>query len=416
MFRAMNKPPTISSLINSPDTKLETVFKHSQFPNVLRQETSEIVRFLTCHANMSRLIRYALTTELWEEDPTKRFQMLSVAILSESTSKLKEQLSCNPLLLAQIKAFPDSSYYRHSVVCGNFSRIVLFLARATEGEILGTEFAFLSNYLTQNLGFLSLNKLFHSLIVDFSIPFAVSSEMIQSILKQLSNPPMVFPTLFLFRNILKSQPDFISLIDDDATIRRFISIGVDSYFKAPLVAHEAFSISRSILDKTPTATQSSIFKPFSSQSDINCATAAALLVFPDDVIHFIPRFFAGTFPTILNRAIRQVLTRLPAMALSDLAEQTHICKLAVDAFDSYAAAKTNGDLLEVIRLFSERGIYCCKAHKTEWKAFTRGHLRERYQLVMSNYGGMGQEVSDLQKRLFESMDDLYSILGTDEDD
>jgi hypothetical protein len=344
---------------------------------------------------------------------------MSVAILSGGTSRLQEMISRNPIFLEQIKVFPDSPYARNAIICGHFSRIVQFLVRSTNGEILGTELRFLSDFLLKNCDLFGIRELFEVLIVEFTIPFYVSTDMFHAILDQLDNPTMVFPVLWLLRNIIQMKPDLVSLFDDDKSIERLLDLAVHRYFKSPLIANAAFSIISSIFETKPMADRCRLTRKhgFQYETGINAATAAALLVFPDGVIHFIPQFFAGELPTFLNAAVWRVVTSLPAVALSALAEKTHACQLAIDAFDAYRQEKTNGHFLDLVRLFSERGMYCCKAHKKQWKAFTSEVLRERYQLVMSNYGGRrGTDAGEIEKDLFQSMDDLYSILAEDEDD
>jgi hypothetical protein len=406
-------------LLKNPETKLEVIFKNTQFTNLLRQETADVVAFLTRDSTMERLLQYSLTTELANEENARRFQSMALGILSAGSSRLADAVARNSLLLTRIKQFPESQYCRHPVICGNFSRIVQFLASATNGEILGIELKFLPGFLLQNFDLLGFRELFQHLIVNFTIPFCVSVATAHSILEQIANERMILPVLFLIRDILKAQPDFISLFDDQFSLTTLFKLGIRSYVKWPIVAKEAFSIIGSIFDTKALADRHRFTLPddFEFHSHINCATTAVLLIFPDEVVHFVPSFFLGTLPTILNSTVKQIVTRLPAIQLSALAEKIHICKLAMDAFVSYSQEKTNGHFLELVRHFSERGIVCCKAHKRHWKSFTQEQLRERYQLVMSNYGGRrGSDAFEIQRDLFQSMDDLYSILAADEDD
>jgi hypothetical protein len=410
---------SLAPVLKNPDTKLETIFKNNQFLNLLRQETPDVVAFLSRDGIMSQLIQYALTTELSNGQNSKRFQSMAVAILSGGTSRLQDAISRNQILLESIKQFPDSPYSRNAVVCGNFSLIVQFLARSTNGEILGTDLKFLSDFLLKNLDLFALRELFKCLIVDFTIPFCVSTEMLHELLDRVDTEALVFPALFLLRDVAQEKPDLLSLFDDDESVGRLLSLGIDSYFSKPLIAKEAFSILYSIFETKAMAEPCWPIgkRVFEYHTTVNCATAAALLVFPESVVYFIRPFFAGMLPTMLSGAVMQVVARLPGAALSDLAAKTHLCQLAIEGFAAYSLEKTNGHFIELVRLFSERGMYCCKAHKKQWKQFTSELLRGRYQLVMSHYGGRAMsDAVDIEKDLFQSMDDLYSILAADEDD
>jgi hypothetical protein len=370
---------------------------------------------------MKRLIQYALTTDLQAESSGKKFGAMAVGILTTSTAKLQEQISRNQQLIETIKSFPDSFYATNPQICGNFDQIVAFLAEATSGEILGSEFGFLAKFLIDHLDILAFRQLLFKLIVNFTLPFCVSTEMMTLLLDQAKQTKSTFNVVFLMRDILNGKPDLGLLLADDHSISTLFQLGVDNYFSSPIISRELFLIVDSINEANPQTNLAKISLSFRLNFDftsvLNCATSSALMLFPRDLITFIAPFFECRLPTMLNNAVNSLVNRLSPEELTELAEKTHICNLAMTNFDTYREKKTNGHFLDVAMLFSEKGMPCCKAHRKPWKKFAREELTTQYRKVMSNYGGkMNAEVATLQRELFESMDDLYAILGNDDED
>jgi hypothetical protein len=298
------------------------------------------------------------------------------------------------------------------VICGNFSRIVQFLARATTGEILGTEFEFLPSFLIRNIDVTGARELLFDLMVNFTVPFCVSPEMVALLLRQLANPDAVLPTLLLIRDVLAAAAGLARLFGSDECLVPLFRTAVAEYLRNPLVARECFVTIERLAEPCGLCSQ---FR-FLFYEVVNCATGAALAVFPEDVGRFVCPLFWGELPTFMNAVVMTVVRRMNYPQLIELAETSHLCKVAIDGFGKYEQGKTNGHFLDGVRIFSERGICCCTVHKKEWTQFTK-NVQTRYQQVMANYGGRtNPEAEYLQKELFQSMDDLYSVLGADDDD
>jgi hypothetical protein len=403
---------SLTPLLRDQATKLETIFKSTQFNNLLRQETADVVAFLARDPIVERLLQYTLTEELVDSEQFKRYQSLALTVLCGGKAGLQEKISSNRLLIQKLKAFPDSQFARNPVICGNFSRIVQFLVRATTGEILGSEFGFLPSFLIQNIDLAGARELLFDLMANFTIPFCVSPEMVASLLQQLANPTAVLPTLLLIRDVVGAATELGRLFWGDSCLTLLFQTGVSEYLRNPLVARECFATIGRLAD--PCRLRFQFNFPF--YEVVNCATDAALSVFPEEVARFVCPFFRSELPTILNAAVMTVVRRMTSRQLVELAETTHLCQVAVDSFGTYERGKTNGHFLDGVRIFSERGICCCSAHQKEWKELTK-KVRARYKQVMANYGGRtNPEAEYIQKDLFQSMDDLYSILGADDDD
>jgi hypothetical protein len=262
---------------------------------------------------------------------------------------------------------------------------------------------------------LGLRELLFNLIVSYTLPFCVSPAMVHSLLKE---GEASLPVIFLIRDVLKAQPDLSALFETQECLSVLFRAAVDNYSAKPLLSCQSFRIIQMILSHctNPELEEYASRFQFTFTSEINCATAEALLTFPSHLPEFVPKFFGSELPTILNSAVVKLIGRMSVQELGVLAESTHICKLAMDCFADYRDRKINGHFLDVVMVFSDKGICCCSEHESKWEKFVCKRLPEQYRRVMSNYGGeTNADDTALQKDLFASMDDLYSLLGSDDE-
>jgi hypothetical protein len=408
---------SFSSLLKDPKTTLENVLRHQQFQTILRQESVDILDFLFRGDVVERMVEYAFTNQLKLEPDSHRFEMMCVGILSWEGQKIQERIATNSFLLDSVQAFPYSPCCRDPVICGHFQRIVERIVRSTNGEVLGTKFDFLPDFLINNVHLLGIRELLFSMIVNYTIPFCVSCQMIVTLIQ---NARRSFPTIRLIRDILTEKPDLGTLFESEECLSPLFEIGISNYENKPLVALESFGILYTIIAASGNSElkQYHLKYDFSLASDINCATPAALQVFHGQISDLLPSFFQGRLSTILNKTIRHVMSEMSLEEMQNLVTKTHLCRLAIEYYASYKQRKINGHFLDVLMIISEKGMCCCHEHLEDWERFVVKQLAGRYRKVMSHYGGEPtKEMGTVQRDLFASLDDLYSVLeGGEEED
>lgn len=89
---------SLTPLLRDPTTTLETIFTSAQFTNLLRQETADLVSFLSRDSVVARLLQYSLTDDLRDDDHFKLYQSLALMVLCGGKTGLQERLTSNRLL------------------------------------------------------------------------------------------------------------------------------------------------------------------------------------------------------------------------------------------------------------------------------------------------------------------------------
>ena len=410
---------SLSPLLKDPNTPLEKIVLSQQFTNLYRQESNDVIDYLFKDKVVEKLIQFALTKDLVDDPNFDKIEKIALTVLSvRDKPKIEERISKCQILIEKVAEFPKSECARDPVICGHFNQVVECLVRTTNGEILGAELKDLQSFLFDNLHILGLRELLYTLIVDYTLPFCVSPEMMELLLGKTAGPDGL-SVLALIRDVIRAKDDLCDLLSNEAMMDLLFDLGIKNYVEHPLMSHLAFSVIASVIEHSPEfKTFHHKFKDeFKYHNVVNCATSSVLNVFTEDICFFVERFLRMELPTIVEETINVILNQNTLDEMTALAEQTHICKLAMDNFAEYQRRKVKGHFLDFVRTFSDRGICCCSEHREEWVRFAQKDLNSQYKRVMSTYGGATHaDVAALQRDLFASMDDLYSLLGEEEDE
>ena len=410
---------SLSPLLKDPNTPLEKIVLSQQFTNLYRQESNDVVEFLFREDVVTKLIQFALTKDLCHDPNFDKIERIALSVLSvQDKPKMEEKIAKCSILIQKVADFPKSPSAKDPVICGHFNQIVECLVRTTNGEVLGAELKDIGSFLFENIDLLGLRELLFTLIVDYTLPFCVSTEMAQKLLTK-SMQPNGLPALTLIRDVILTKADLSDFLSDEQTMNSLFELGITNYFENPIISNVAFSIIAVVVHHCPSLRtfHHKFLDSFKFYEVVNCATSAAIAVFSEQIYRFIDRFMKLQLPTIVEETINAIVNHSTLEEMTSLAEKTHICKLAMDNFSEYKRRKVDGHFLDFVRTFSDRGICCCLEHRDEWLRFAQKDLNSQYKRVMSSYGGATDaDVAALQRDLFASMDDLYSLLGEEEDE
>jgi hypothetical protein len=368
----------LAPLLQNPSVTLEDVLRSSYLTATLRCEDSDrLAEFLLSDDNMRRISTYALT------DSDQQLQKICVAILSTSAHRLQAGLRENLVLLDALASFPTGPSARDPRICGYFARICDLLIRSTGGSLLQTKFSFLQTFLAENLDLLALRDLFVHFLIDFKefdMPMDLLCEM------AIDDSQKSLFVLFTMRDCLKEKPEFFQSFH---VIHRLLTIGEASFLHNPAKCVVAYSLVDQILAKSDKSF-AEVLELFHFPADgpvRNCATAAALRLFPVAIEWFIDAFLTDDLPTAVNDAICSGLTNMGFVQLQSLVCDLHLNRLIGEAFVAYRQRKVNGHFLMVAKLLRHRELVCCRAHAAEWDVFCRETMARHAVAVAAPYGG-----------------------------
>ena len=403
----------INKLLSDPSTKLETVFSDRMFNNMLRNQNEKLIEFLTRDDNITRMVEYTLSDVHKNEPDVKKSLSTSVVVLTSEAEKLCEKLSQSKVYLSAIKSFRNTEYAKNSFFCGYYATLVEALAKATNGEVLGSKLGFLAGYLIKNLNILGLRQLFITLVINFGVPFRVSSRMMQSLVDQLKVQNQAIFVAMTIKDIITKEPDMRILLESGESMEMIMKVALENYHTFPALSTLLFQVVSIVVKNSERVTQESIAEKYEKEIDflgpVNCATPSALILFPNNYDKFIERFLKSELPTILNEAITSIINGLSIDDLQKLATSFHLSEMILKHFKQYKRNKINGHFLSLMRTFADKGICCCDEHQESWSNFTKNKMAKRYLRVMMEYGGhITEESKGIQRDLFMSIEDLYS--------
>lgn len=407
----------VSTLVKDPNSTFETVLSSQHFSQGFHQQNDDLLDFLVKDENMQKIVEFSLTDMHKEMKDYVKYTRLCVAILSTAAPKFQALLSTNGIFINSLVGFKDTPYAKDPILCGNFSRLVIFIIRFTSGEILDEKLSFLADFLIKNLNLLGLQELFISLCTEFAVPFHLSEELILKIIDQFADPILGYHSMLTIHYLMHLSDGNEQLFWRESIVRPILEEGISRYSTNPLFSLAAFKVVREIIfhpDQDAELKYLLDGKTVDFNIEVNCATSIAIELFPDGIPFLLDRFFAGELNTFINDKIVSVLTTYNIDKLIEFASNTHVCYNAIKYFDSYSQHKTNGHYLDLVRVFSEKGVYCCKEHRKLCSTFIKEKVVPRYRLVMLQYGGSEDDTKRLQTELFASIEDLYSLCPDDD--
>lgn len=228
---------------------------------------------------------------------------LSVEILTNDKFNFRTELIDNNYMKHIIWRFIQSDYSSNSFICGHFLRLVYMSATHPSGKFI-KDFPELREYILKNISNLTMRQLIIDLATDEVCNFDFDVDYASRMCDQLENTKNTFFVISAFRIMLQISNRLTKVLADPVVFTKILkcAIATPNY----LVQQECFvclyhvllkfSEVRCILDKYESQYK---FSP----DNINCATAAALSVFPHNVTLFIDKFFESHSNTWFDSAV-----------------------------------------------------------------------------------------------------------------
>lgn len=428
-------------LLSDPNVKLETVLADRTFNNLLRNENSHLIDFLSRDDNVNKMYSYLLTDEFDSNNDAKKIRFLCLNVLTSESEKLGEKLITNKVYSENLINFSTSKFSRDTIKCGYYSYLIESLAKASSGDILSSKFQFLTDYLMNNIDIMSLRQLFVKLVINFTYPFRVSSKMMEYLVSHMfkkdeneTDEKSKYTQLdskalyvaFSIQGILKSASHLGSLFDSPNLLQTLMKLAIYNYKNNAILSSTIFNC-LSIILKNASKSDDSILANDNGNIDIdnyekilnidsnetpftsNAATPEAIKLFPKSASSLVIKVLKSELPTFVCEVVVSTICRFSVEKLQNFCTQHHLSNEIISLYKDYKHRKTNGHFLLIAKALSDKGICCCEEHQEAWTKFEQFKFIKRYKKSMAEYGGEVNESSkQVQKDLFKSMDDLYS--------
>jgi hypothetical protein len=268
------------------------------------------------------------------------------------------------------------------------SRVLLMWRFA---PLLRTKFKFLKAFITDNLDTLALREVFLHLVADHPDGFGVSSDLFRELsFRARENSRKALLVLLTMRDCLKEKRRLSVLFEDATTLLNLSAIGMEAYESDPMKSGVAYSVLNLVLGESVNVVLGEVRGRFASAfgvcQRINCATAAAVRLFPSSIEYFITSFFACELPTAVNEEICSAIGRMPYRQLQEFTTKHHLNFQILERFDGYLSNKTNGHFFSIGTLLIHQGLVCCSGHRDAWESFVRNAFQSHAALVIASYG------------------------------
>ncbi|OHS98935.1 hypothetical protein TRFO_34697 [Tritrichomonas foetus] len=403
---------SIMKLLADPNAKLEAVLMDRLFNNTFRTENQTLINFLVRDDNLSRMLDYILTDAMSKEPDARKILFLCLNVLTSESEKFGEKLAESQIYISRLNNFKGTQYVKNPIYCGYYANLVESLAKVTNGEVLGSKMKYLGGFLIKNLHFLGLRQLFIRLVINFGVPFKVSSGMMKLMTDQLHDQKLSIYVAFTINDIIDLELDNCQLFQSPDVFDTIMKTAIENYTKTPILSSTLLKAAIKILKNSDNIQKENILKYenlIDFNGPVNCATASLLTLFPHNVTKFIDRFLLSELPTIFNEKVTSIINKMTIDELQQLSTSLHLSSLFSENFKNYKNGKINGHFLSLARTFADKGICCCEEHNDVWARFVNNKMAKQYRKTMMEYGGhITEESKNIQRDLFVSMDDLYA--------
>ena len=389
-------PESVAKLIQAKETTLEDILGSEDLPRAIQHATPDFVDFMSKPEILRELIDWALTTKKNKHPSFRQYSINCMDLLTTDFGGFLTKLAENGYMLNALREFTKSEYGSDPWAAGHFQRIVDSFGKLTFGKFI-SEFTELSHYLFVNIQNLALRELFILLCTDFPKSYHFNLEIAKRVCRHLKDVKNQYYLVSSFRIIVRSVSSLYAAFHDPEIVRNLLDLGVTT--DKALVAQECFAFLIKLKQGFPDIDP--IIKEYDGKyhfdpNNTNCATAAALALFPSGLPLFIDQFFDFPAKTILDYSLVKSIMMITDDELKVLLKEHNIVNKIIENFDK---SKTNGHLTYLADILSKKGPLCPELNTPEWNEFVKTKLAKRLSLRDGSYGG------ELPHSVFSSYDD-----------
>lgn len=381
-------------LLHTKKCTLSEVIEDPGFATALRNDSPDLINFLTQEAELQTIIEYALSGDIEETvDPIEYKKMMrhSMIILTSSSRKLQNFLIENDRFMQYLHAFPSSKAINSSMLCANYAKIIDFLISNSQRKFLDADYSNLINTLIEHIDNLSFQMLFVKICCDYLDNFNMS----YSIMKKLLDCPKDISKIYTLTKIVNDKSSLIKTLNKPEFLIPLYEIVVRTYKNEHLLCSETCNLLLIIIKSAQSSSNSEFFEYCENEygrkidysQPLNYSSAAVLSLFPKYVDNFIERFFLNQdqCTTQVNQSIVDALRKKKKNELQEIAIKYKIFSKIMDSYPLYLEHKVNGHYFQIIQLFISNQIQCIDQDKEKWASFIQQEkFIERYQNI---FGG-----------------------------
>lgn len=377
-------------LIHTKKCTLSTVIEDPGFVTALRNDSPDLINFLTQETELQTIIEYALSGDIEEKvDPIEYKKMMrhSIFILTSSSRKLQNFLIENKYYLQYLHNFPLSRAINSSILCANYAKIIDFLISNSQKKFLDADYSNLINTLIEHIDILSFQMLFIKICCDYLTNFNQSYE----VMKELLNSTKDIPKIYTLTKIVNDKPSLIPFLNIPEFLQPLYEIVVRTYENEHFLCTETCELLLIIIKATqPNNLADEYEDQYGQRIDftqpLNYSSATVLSLFPKYVDYFIERFFMNQeqCTTQVNQSILDALRKKDRSELKSIATKYKVFTKIMDTYPLYLKHKVNGHFFQVIQLFISNKIECDNLEKVRWESFIQEEkFSERYQNIFN---------------------------------
>ncbi|KAK8842561.1 hypothetical protein M9Y10_025418 [Tritrichomonas musculus] len=377
-------------LLHSEDCTLSKVIEDPGFTTALRNDSPDLINFLTQKEELDIITQFALSAEIEETvDPIEYKKMMrhSMTILTSSSRKLQNFLISNDRYLLYLRSFPSTRSINSAILCANYAKIIDFLISFSQGKFVEAQYPNLIDILIDYIDNLSFQMLFVKICCDHYSNFNLSYDL----MKKLIESPKNVPKIYTLTKIVNDKSALIPFLNVPEILQPLYELVVQTYQKSDFLCTETCNLLLIIIKATqPNDLAHQYELEYGQRIDfelpLNYSSAAILSLFPKYVDHFIDRFFANEdkCTTQVNQSILEALRKKSKVELQKIAFEHDIFMKIMNFYPSYVKRKVNGHFFQIVQLFVTNQIECPSREHKEWTSFIQTKFAERYQSV---YGG-----------------------------
>lgn len=408
---------TLSAILRRENCQLEDILQECTEKGVdhaIRVEHKELFDFLFADQNLERLIQYVLTNDFQYDANLVKMQSMAMSILTNRAKSYQDRLIDSSIFMDYVTQFPQTSNIEDWKICGNYAKLLESIIISTCGEVLSTHFQFLDDLLIDHMHISSFKELFIMICTDYTDQFHFSLSVILQMISKLGDINACLPIISVMQRMIKVKNSMVSFYDSYNVVATLFDHGIKYYHDHPILSVEIFNLINEIIlhsmkDEVQTIMHNYVGK-LHINGEWNCATAAALNLFPDQLSTLIIPFLNNQLNTILNESIYNVISQFHIKLFATFITENHLNHLIVQYYPTYVEHKTNGHFLELCRIIKESNVVCCEEHKEEWKKLLIVGITDRIS-TREKMIGFSQETKQITDS-FLSMSSFAARLQT----
>lgn len=388
-FASSDNYQNLIDLLRSENCTLAKVVDDPGFATALRNDSPDLINFLTQEAELQSIIEFALSAEIEETlDPIEYKKMMrrSMIILTSSSRKLQTFLVSNDRFIQYLHKFPLSSAINSSILCANYAKIIDFLICNSQRKFLESNNSDLIDTLISHIDNLSFQMLLKKICCDYLDDFNKSYDIMKKLLCSTKN----ISKIYTLTKIVNDKPSLKAFLNIPEFLRPLYQLVVTTYKNEPFLCTSVCNLLLIIINAIKPNSLSSEYEDLYGEEidfnqPINYCSASIISLFPNHVDSFIERFFINQdqCTTQINQSIYEALRKKSKEEIQKIVIEHDITTKIMDTYQSYLENKVNGHYFQVVQLFYNSGIVCPNREQERWDSFIEHQFAPRYQSVYS---------------------------------